>query len=156
MKIDFIKFLTKQAKERYKTCIVYSKPLLGKTNFAKNISKSFDCSYVDFLKFVIDKESLKNNIDIFFPNDFKENIKKIETVYKNKYIFIDNIDFLLNSWTQRDLKEFLNIIDKYNSKKVIVFFVQDRDFLHNKDMKNTYKQNRILDLYKLKQFKLQR
>lgn len=149
--INFISFLKNQSTERYKTIIIYSKPLLGKTTFAKQYAKKINAKYIDFLDYVVEREDLKNKIDRFYSEDLKSILKKIEKT-KEDYIFIDNFDFILNIWPKKDLEGFLNIVEKYHSKKTIIFFVQERKFLKKRNIYNTYGQNRIINIYKLKQF----
>lgn len=151
MKLDFVSFLKKQSNERYKTFIVYSKPLLGKTTFAKEYASKLKGKYINFLELISKKTEIKKEIDTFFPKDFKRFLKKFER-FETNYIFVDNIDFILNLWTNRDLEEFLNIIERYQSKKTIIIFMQDRKFLHKREISNNYGESRIINAYDFKQF----
>lgn len=147
--INFISFLKNQNTERYKTAVIYSKPLLGKTTFAKRYAQKINAKYIDFLDYVNERDNLKNKIDRFYFEELKSILKKFEKIEED-YIFIDNFDFVLNIWPKKDLEGFLNIIEKYQSTKTIIFFVQERKFLKKRSITNTYGQNRIINIYKLK------
>lgn len=145
MSLKFKEFLEEQFKERYKHFIIYSLPMTGRTAFGKRLSEEFDGYYLDVLSELKHNTEISKEIDTFYPNDFFKWIAK----YGNdkKFIVVDNIDFLINTWREEQEEIFLNLIEKDQSKIVYLFLIQERKFLFKRSITNILGNNRIINLF---------
>lgn len=145
MSLKFKEFLEAQFKERYKHFIIYSLPMTGRTTFGKRLSEEFDGYYLDVLSELKDNVEISKEIDTFYPDDFFKWIVKYEN--EKKFIVVDNIDFLINTWTEEQEEIFLNFIEKDQSKIVYLFLIQERKFLFKRSITNILGNNRIINLF---------
>lgn len=145
MSSKFREFLEEQFKERYKHLIIYSLPMTGRTTFGKKVSEELDGYYLDVLSELKDNTAVSKEIDTFYPNDFFKWIAK----YCNgkKFIVVDNVDFLINTWREEQEEIFLNLIEKDQSNTVYLFLIQERKFLFKRSITNILGNNRIINLF---------
>lgn len=148
MSINFNEYLDKQLRERYKDLIIYSVPLFGKTKFAKIAAKTLNGVYVDLLQRVKKDKNIVDNIDMFYPEDFKNYAHKY-LINEKSFMMVDNMDFLLNTWDDMQFEEFLNFVEKDETPGAYCFLMQYRNKLNKRNILNTYNESRILDLYEL-------
>lgn len=141
-------FIDIQLKERYKHFIVYSLPMTGTTGYAKKACKEYDGYYLDVLKELKNYEDILNNIDMFYPEDFFNWLKKYNN--KNKFIVVDNFDFLINTWRNEQEEIFLNLVEKQESEIMYIFFMQERKFIKKRSIENISGKSRIISLYEIK------
>lgn len=145
MSSKFRGILEEQFKERYKHFIIYSLPMTGRTAFGKKVSEEFDGYYLDVLSELKDNAAISKEIDTFYPNDFFKCIAKNSN--RKKFIVVDNIDFLINTWREEQEEIFLNLIEKDQSNIVYLFLIQERKFLFKRSITNILGNNRIINLF---------
>lgn len=145
MSSKFRGVLEEQFKERYKHFIIYSLPMTGRTAFGKKISEEFDGYYLDVLSELKDYAAISKEIDTFYPNDFFKWIDKNSN--RKKFIVVDNVDFLINTWREEQEEIFLNLIEKDQSNIVYLFLIQERKFLFKRSITNILGNNRIINLF---------
>ena len=150
--IDIQEFISFQASERYKAFILHGPVGNGKSTVAKKIAHVCGGEYIDLLGEFYKSDKLKERIDTFGPEKLKKFL--LERKASKGLIIIDNIDFLLNTWTNREKMEFLNTIEKLSNvetKHTFVFVLQSDSFLEEKKITNTNKDSRIIDCRELSQ-----
>lgn len=147
MSLRFREVIEVQLVERYKHCIIYSLPMTGATSFGKEVCKEYDGYYLDVLEEIKKDEDKLNNIDVFYPKDFFEWLKKYNT--NKKFIVIDNFDFLINTWRSGQEEIFLNIVEKQESDFMYIFFIQQRKFITKRIIENIMGKSRIINLYEI-------
>lgn len=145
--IDLVRLLDFQSREQYRTILVLGPAGSGKTRYAKLLSHATKGKYIDLLDVFSQDKTLSENIDLYNVAHLKKyllNLPFIESV-----VIVDNIDFLLNTWTDHELSEFLNLIEKLRSnetKKTFCFFAQDLKILSAKQINNSQNNSRVIAL----------
>lgn len=147
MSLRFKKFIEEQLKERYKHFIIYSLPIGGKSRFGKKICEAYDGYYLDVLQEIKNNIIISKNIDTFYPKDFFEWIAKFSN--GKKFIVVDNIDFLINTWREEQEEIFLNLIEKQQSDIAYLFLIQERKFLFKRSITNLSGKNRVINLFEI-------
>jgi cytidylate kinase len=145
--IDLIQLINFQTKEQYRAVMILGPANCGKTRFAKLLAEKINAKYIDLLETFAEDENLSKSIDTFDVFCLKKYLLKLEA--EATVIIIDNIDFLVNTWSEREKGEFLNLIDKLRSnetKKTFCFFVQKEDIFDSKYILNSRKESRIIHI----------
>lgn len=121
-----------QLNERYKNLLIHGPALCGKTDLAKKISLKYKCKYISLLELVVNDKDIKYNIDIFRPSRLIQYIKGSEE--ENRLIVVDQIDFLINTWTDSQVREFMVFIDKNQAESCYIFVMQTHKLLEREDL----------------------
>jgi len=92
---------------------------------------------------------LAERIDRFRPDDLEELLLDLDV--PENIVVVDNMDFLLNTWTGRQLDEFVGMVDlrlktAAVTDKTFVFFLQTNPDIVRHELKSTRGQPRILPL----------
>jgi predicted AAA+ superfamily ATPase len=152
--IDLTKLIDFQAKEQYRAIMILGPANSGKTKYAKLLAQKIKAKYLDLLDIFANDENLSKSIDTFDVSSLKKyllNLTETEPV-----VIVDNIDFLVNTWSDREKGEFLNLVDKLRSnetKKVFCFFVQEEDIFDSKPISNSRNESRIMHLNQIAHIK---
>ena len=152
-KINIKEFIKFQGIERYRAFILHGTAGSGKSPIAKKIAFSVKGEYIDLLEEFYKKDDLKKNIDTFGPGKLKRYLISINT--DKVPIIIDNVDFLLNTWTKPQKEEFLNMIEKLSNVETshtFVFVLQDDPLMETKEAEkiiNTKRESRIINIERL-------
>ena len=152
--IDLPALIDFQTKEQYKTVMILGPANSGKTKFAKLLAQKIKAKYLDLLDVFSNDESLSKNVDTFDVSHLKKHLLSL-TVDK-AVVIVDNIDFLINTWSDREKGEFLNLADKLRSnetKKTFCFFVQEEDIFESKSIYNSRNESRIIHLNQIAHIK---
>jgi predicted AAA+ superfamily ATPase len=152
--IDLIKLINFQTKEQYRSVMILGPADCGKTRFAKLLAEKIRAKYIDLLETFADNEDLSKSIDTFDVSSLKKFLLKLAA--EEPVIIIDNVDFLVNTWSEREKGEFLNLIDKLRSnetKKTFCFFVQEEGIFDSKRILNSRNENRIIYLNQIAHIK---
>lgn len=96
--VNLKKFIKRLSGERYKTFIVYSGPVTGKSRYARQFAKDTGCKYLDLLKKFGEDERLKSRIDIFDIRELEKLL--IKEARGANLLILDNSEFLLNTWNE--------------------------------------------------------
>lgn len=145
--IDLVQLIDFQTKEQYKAVMILGPADCGKTRFAQLLAEKTGAKYIDLLETFVDDKNLSKSIDTFDVFSLKKYLLKLEA--EEPFIIVDNIDFLVNTWSDREKGEFLNLIDKLRSnetKKTFCFFVQGEDIFDSKRILNSRNESRIMHL----------
>lgn len=145
--IDLVQLINFQTKEQYRTLMILGPADCGKTRFAKLLAEKIRAKYIDLLETFVDDENLSKSIDTFDVFSLKKYLLKLAA--EEPVIVVDNIDFLVNTWSDREKGEFLNLIDKLRSnetKKTFCFFMQEEDIFDSKRILNSRNESRIIHL----------
>lgn len=124
--------------------------MYGKTKLAKDIAEIFKGEYLDLLDDFKNDAGKKNVIDIFGPSKF---INYIEKYSRTKFLVVDQIDFLINTWDDNQLREFLVFVDQNQSELCCMFVMQNyRVFDRETPIKDNDKgHNRLINIYNIRQ-----
>lgn len=121
-----------QINERYKNFLIHGPALSGKTQLARKISEKYQCKYISLLELLVNNKDVKDKIDIFSPSKL---IKYVNEITKgDRLIIIDQIDFLINTWTDSQLRDFMVFIDKNQAESCYIFVMQTHKFLEKEDL----------------------
>ena len=145
--IDLPALIDFQTKEQYKAVMVLGPANSGKTKFAKLLAQKIKAKYLDLLDVFSNDESLSKNVDTFDISHLKKYL--LNLTVNEAVVIVDNIDFLINTWSDREKGEFLNLVDKLRSnetKKTFCFFVQEEDIFGSKSIFNSRNESRIIHL----------
>ena len=145
--VDVAELISFQGKEQYKALMVQGPAASGKSILAKRLARKTKAKYIDLLQVFIDDENLSKSIDTFDVSSFKKYLLNLGT--NEAVIIVDNIDFLVNTWSEREKGEFLNLIEKLRSnetRKVFCFFAQEEEIFYSKSILNSRNESRIIHL----------
>ncbi|MDD2212031.1 MAG: AAA family ATPase [Clostridia bacterium] len=144
-KINMIRFVENQCKERYKNFILFGPAMSGKTKLAKKLADKMGAKYIDLLEEFAGDINLKAAIDTFEPYDFKQYIKSAKD--RGKLIIIDNMDFLFNTWDSSQRESFFNFVEMDEDQSIFCLVLQDSKLLKGIHFRNSKGQKRVLSLY---------
>lgn len=144
-KINMIRFVENQSKERYKNFILFGPAMSGKTKLAKKLAYKMTAKYIDLLKEFAGDINLKATIDTFEPHDFKQYLKSVRD--RDNLIIIDNMDFLFNTWDSSQRESFFNFVEMDEDLSIFCLVLQDNKSLKGIHFRNSYGQKRVLSLY---------
>jgi adenosyl cobinamide kinase/adenosyl cobinamide phosphate guanylyltransferase len=145
--VDMVKLIDFQSREQYRTILVLGPAGSGKTRYAKLLAHAAKAKYIDLLDDFSKDKSLSENIDLFNVPNLKRYLLDLQL--DESVVIVDNIDFLLNTWTDHELSEFLNLVEKLRSnetKKTFCFFAQDLKILSAKLIYNSQNNSRVIAL----------
>ena len=151
--IDLLEFLARQRTERYRAFIVHGPPMSGKTKLARALAEVADVYYLDLQARFAGDSTLASSIDRFGVPDLKELLLNLEV--PQPVVAVDNLDFLLNTWSAGRKEEFAMLVEKLLESpaitdKTFVFFLQtDRDVV-GRPISNTRGESRILKVGEIK------
>lgn len=132
--MDLKSLIDIQLKERYKHFIIHGPALSGKTELAIKVAKEFDGKYFSLLESLIQEADLKSNIDLFGPTKLLEFIKgKSES---ERLVIVDQIDFLINTWSEGQVRELMTFIDMNQSEVCYIFVMQTLRLLEKENLIN--------------------
>ena len=145
--IDLIQLINFQTKEQYRAVMILGPANCGKTRFAKLLAEKIRAKYIDLLETFVDDQNLSKSIDTFDVFTLKKYLLKL--IAEEPVIIVDNIDFLVDTWSEHEKGEFLNLVDKLRSnetKKTFCFFVQEEDVFDSKRILNSRNESRVIHL----------
>ena len=96
--IDLVQLIEFQTREQYRTVLVLGPADSGKTKFAKILANRLKAKYLDLLDTFLCDKYLSDNIDVFTVSKLKKYLLNISA--NEVVIIVDNIDFLLNTWSK--------------------------------------------------------
>jgi predicted AAA+ superfamily ATPase len=143
-------FIEEQMKERYKHFIIYGPPMQGKTKLAKYISERFNGLYINLLDEFCNDISKKENIDAFGPLKLIDYLKCLFT-YNKDLIIIDQIDFLINTWDDNQLRELISFIDHDQSIFCFLFIMHNYNIFERENAinYNDKGKSRLLNIFQV-------
>lgn len=145
--IDLVQLIDFQTREQYRTILVLGPAGSGRTKFIQLLANRTKAKYVDLLDDFLNDKRLSENIDTFDVSHLKKYLLNLPI--KEAVIIVDNVDLLLNTWTDKEIGEFLNLVEKLRSnetEKTFCFFAQDSEILSSKQICNSQNNSRILTM----------
>jgi hypothetical protein len=123
--VDLAALVRHQLTERYRAVLVIGDAAVGKSRYAQELAEREGLRYLDLLA-LFEADSDLASIDRFGRDAL---LKLLRSQADEAQIFVvDNADFLLNAWTDRDRRDFadwlLNKLDDIMCPVVLCFFVQ--------------------------------
>lgn len=148
-KYNLRQYLATQAQETFRACIIHAPAMSHKTELARRLRDVLGAYLLDLQAHFLEHLELAERIDRFRPDDLEKLLLKLDV--PEHIVVVDNIDFLLNSWTKRHLDEFVAMVDlRLKSPgvtdKTFVFMVQTNLVITGRELQNTRGQPRILPL----------
>ena len=145
LKRKIVQKIEEMKRERYKTMFVVGNPLSGKTTLAKGIAKSLDAEYVDHLQDVLTK--IKSPvIGAYSPINFREYLKKKGNSSPKEVLMIDEVKWLIATWSQKQRKELPRLLSFLATKSVIILVVTKPCEWINNVLSTSQGESRILDI----------
>jgi hypothetical protein len=145
--IDLPALIDFQTKEQYRSIMILSPVNTKKTTFALSLAKKINAKYIDLLDIFANDDDLAKSIDMFGVSSLKKYLLSLSA--SESIIIVNNIDFLINTWSEREKSEFMNLVEKLRSnetKKVFCFFVQEEYIFNSKSILNSRNESRIINL----------
>lgn len=146
-KIDLGKYLTTQGQERCRAFIIHAPAMEHKTALARRMRDALGAYLLDLQAYFLEHQDLANQIDRFRPDDLEELLLGLDV--PQHVVVVDNVDFLLNTWTNKHLRDFVNMVDLRlkspdTTQKTFVFMIQTNPILLRHELKNSRDESRIL------------
>jgi hypothetical protein len=146
---DLRQYLTIQGQETFRACIIHAPAMGHKTELGRRMRNVLGAYLFDLQAHFLEHPKLAERIDRFRPHDLERLLLGLQV--PESVVVVDNVDFLLNTWTKRHLEAFVAMVDlRLKSPgvtdKTFVFFVQDHPVILRYELKNTRDQPRILPL----------
>ena len=144
---DLRQYLTTQGQETFRACIIHAPAMSHKTTLARRIRDVLGGYLLDLQVYFLERPKLAERIDRFGPGDLEKLVLGLDV--PESIVVVDNMDFLLNTWTKWDLEEFAAMVDlRLKSPgvtdKTFVFILQTHPDIVEHELKNTRGQPRIL------------
>ena len=148
-------FIEEQLHERYKHFIIYGPPMQGKTKLAKRISVVFKGIYIDLLDEFQKDNAKKGIIDVFGPARLITYIEERATGKDShvKFLVVDQMDFLINTWDDNQFRELLAYTDQNQSEFCCMFVIHNYRILERETLikDNDKGHNRLINIYSIQQ-----
>ena len=139
--------------ERYFSIINHSKPNTKLSEFAKRAADIVGGNYINLQILFGDNKELSGKIQSYSDQDFKDFLKS--EAKKGKPIFVDKIDFLLDTWNKSEINSFLKLFNKqwdtFNPTYAIplIVFIETAPYLDEIEL---HFENGKTKIYHLSQF----
>jgi len=110
MALDVFEYLNALDQDRYRAVIIHTSPEKSKalTKFITRVGEKVKGKYIDLLDLFIQSKELRENIESFRPEKFRNFI--VDHSKPQSLLIIDRVDFLLDTWRKKDRDIFFQII----------------------------------------------
>lgn len=149
--LDILSYIERQKREGYRAFFIVGPANFGKSDFAREMAEKADGHYLDLLDLFLKDQSLSDSIDTFRPTDLERLL--IDFADEVELMIVDNIDFLINTWTYRLREEFRDRFLKLRSgvtRTTFCFIAQLDEVFEEVDAKNTLGQPRVIEITRIK------
>ena len=145
-RLDLRQYLTIQGQERYRAFIIHAGAMEGKTALAQRMRDVLGAHLLNLQAYFLTHSELAEAIDRFRPDDLRELLLHIDV--PENVIVVDNMDFLLNTWSDRHLKAIVDMVDlglksPDTTDKTFVLMMQTAPVLLRRRLTNSRRQPRI-------------
>lgn len=142
-------YIATQATESYRAFIIHGPAISGKTRLAQRLRDVLDAYVLDLQAHFVVHPDLCASIDRYRPRDLERLLLALDV--PEPLVVVDNIDFLLNTWTSRHKREFVAMVDQRlrspgDTDKTFVFLIQTDPLIVRHELTNTRGQPRILPI----------
>ena len=144
---DLRQYLVTQGHETFRAFIIHAPAMSHKTQLARRIRDVLGAYLLDLQAYFLEHPELAERIDRFRPDDLEELLLGLDV--GPSIVVVDNVDFLLNTWTSQQMDEFVALVDlRLKSPgvtdKTFVFILQTNPNILRHTLRNTRGQPRIL------------
>ena len=147
--MNFDDYLSRQKAEDRRAFIIHYPAKSGKTQFVRRVQESRDDVYVlDLQEFFVREPGLAP-VRMFGFDALRSLLLSLEV--PASVVVVDNPGFLFNTWSADEKRALLSWIrvelrSPADTKKTLVFVVQDDDVLATADFRNGHGEPRVLSL----------
>ena len=146
---DLGQYLVTQGQETRRAFFIHAPAMGHKTALARRMRHMLGAYVLDLQAHFLERPDLSARIDRFRPGDLEKLLLGLDE--SEKIIVVDNVDFLLNTWSQPTLEQFVGMVESRLKSpditdKTFVFILQSNSVILQQDMTNSLGQPRILPL----------
>jgi len=148
-RLNLSEYVKGQITERYRAFIIHGPAMSGKTRLARRMRDVLGAYVLDLQAHFVADSDLCARIDRYRPRDFERLLLALQV--PESLVVVDNLDFLINTWTSRHKREFVAMVDhRLHSPtvtdKTFVFLIQTDPVIVRHELSNTRGQPRILPI----------
>lgn len=148
-KVDMLRLIAAQRRERYRALVVHGPPLTGKSEFARRLAAAVPgAHYLDLLAHFAGDPDLAGQVDVFDAAALADLAVASAREREAACLVVDDLDFLVHAWNG-NLTEFQTVISKLSAAQspvVIVFVLQTQPALESWELLNSAHDRRTLRL----------
>ena len=152
MPLDAFEYFNHLDQERFRAVILHATPEKGPsvTRFAQRACEQADGKYLDLLDLFVNDQTLSAKIDRFGPDNFRSLL--IELSKGTDLLFVDQADFVLDTWRRRERQRFFRMItnqwDGYREGMAtkILISLQTSQEVNSLQILDSQGQSRVLQL----------
>ena len=138
-----------QSTESYRAFIIHGPAMSGKTRLARRMRDVLGAYILDLQAHFVADPDLCARIDRYRPRDLERMLLALDV--PESLVVVDNLDFLLNTWTRRHKREFVAMVDHRLrspgvTDKTFVLLIQTDPVIVRYELTNTRGQPRILPI----------
>lgn len=142
-------YLRIQQQETYRAFIVHAPAMRGKTAWARRLRDELDAYLLNLQQYFLEHPELAGEIDLYEPEDLEKLLLDLDV--PEPVVIVDNIDFLLNTWTDADHDHLIGMVERrFKSpgftNKTFVFMIQEHPRLLRRPLLNSQGQPRVVAL----------
>ena len=138
-----------QSTESYRAFIIHGPAMSGKTRLARRMRDVLSAYVLDLQAHFVADPDLCARIDRYRPRDLERMLLALDVA--ESLVVVDNVDFLLNTWSPKHRREFVAMVDKRlrspgDTDKTFVFLIQTDPLIVRHELTNTRGQPRVLPI----------
>lgn len=147
---DLRDYINTQQQQTFRSFIIHAPAMSHKSTLARDIQQKLGAALFDLQAHFVAHPKLAAHINGFTPHDLETLLLAIDN--PQNLVVVDNMDFLLLTWTRQKKLEFVAMADlrlKVGlTNKTFIFMIQTDPVIvnHQRIPKNTHGQPRILPL----------
>ncbi|MGA9350779.1 MAG: hypothetical protein WBW48_18515 [Anaerolineae bacterium] len=142
-------YIATQATESYRAFIIHGPAMSGKTRLAQRMVDVLGAYVLDLQAHFVAHRDLCARIDRYRPRDLERLLLALDV--PESLVVVDNLDFLLNTWSPHHKRELVAMIDRRlrsprDTDKTFAFLIQTDPVIVRHELTNTRGQPRILPI----------
>lgn len=142
-------YIAIQATESYRAFIIHGPAMSGKTRLARRMRDVLGAYVLDLQAHFVAHPDLCARIDRYRPRDLERLLLALDV--PESLVVVDNLDFLLNTWSPRHKREFVAMVDQRLrspgvTDETFAFLIQTDPLIVRHKFTNTRGQLRILPI----------
>ena len=142
-------YIAIQSTESYRAFIIHGPAMSGKTRLARRMRDVLGAHVLDLQAHFVAHPDLCARIDRYRPRDLERLLLALDV--PGPLVVVDNLDFLLNTWSPRHKREFVAMVDQRLrspgvTDETFAFLIQTDPVIVRHKLTNTRGQPRILPI----------
>ena len=142
-------YIAIQATESYRAFIIHGPAMSGKTRLARRMRDVLGAYVLDLQAYFVAHPDLCARIDRYRPRDLERLLLALDV--PGPLVVVDNLDFLLNTWSPRHKREFVAMVDQRLrspgvTDETFALLIQTDPLIVRHELTNTRGQPRILPI----------